>query len=180
MGMTQEPARPKLRLALTAFPERYVLPGRPAAAAPVVQDAYRQTLFLLGGDLAVFERAMNLQLQIVGANARLRTPQAAALFAFWSRTFTHLADACALMGLGSYASCPPLLRTACDSIAAQRSLLADGFAEYEQWLPGAISQDREHVALAIDLGRFRAGSVLAQDQRLGSAYRLLTDLCMPP
>ena len=177
--MTQEPARPKLRLALTAFPERYVLPGRPAAIAPVVQDAYRQTLFLLGGDLAVFERAMNLQLQIVAANARLRTPQAAAIFAFWSRTFTCLSDTCSLMGLGSYASCPPLLRTACDCIAAQRSLLADGFAEYEQWLPGAISQDREHVALAIDLGRFRAGSVLAQDQRLGSAYRLLTDLCMP-
>ncbi len=29
------------------------------------------------------------------------------------------------------------------------------------------------------MGRFRAGGVLAQDERLGSAYRLLTDLTMP-
>jgi len=122
---------------------------------------------------------MNLQLRVVAANAKVRTAPASAVFSLWSRVFSHLADACTLMFGGSYVSCPPLLRTACDCIAAQRSLLADGFAEYEQWLPGAISQDREHVALAIDLGRFRAGSVLAQDQRLGSAYRLLTDLCMP-
>src|SRR3970282_1817313 len=77
------------------------------------------------------------------------------------------------------ASCPPLLRTACDCIAAQRSLLADAFADYLEWLPGALSQERGEAALGIELSRFRAGSLLAQDQRLGTVYRLLTDLSMP-
>jgi hypothetical protein len=177
--MTEEQARPKLRVALSSVPERYALPSRPSAASRIVQDAYRQTQFLLGADLAVFERAMNLQLRIVAANSKARTTRAAALFAFWSRTFSHLADACALLTIGSYTSCAPLLRTACDCVAAQRSLSADNFAEYEEWFADAIRQDREHAAAAFDLGRFRAGSVLAEDERLGSVYRLLTDLSMP-
>lgn len=144
-----------------------------------MQDAYRQTRFLLQNDLALFERSMNLQLQAVSANSKLRTPQAAALFGFWSRVFSHLADVCALLTRASYASCPPLLRTACDAIAAQRSLVRDGFEEYEEWLEGAIRQEKEQQALAFDLGRFRAGSALAEDPRLGAAYRLLTDLSMP-
>ncbi len=172
------PSRLKLRAALTAFPERYVLPSRPSAAQPSVADAYRQTQFLLGDDLAIFEKALNLQLAVVAASARVRTPEAAALLALWSRAFSHLADACTLMAGGSYVSCPPLLRSACDCIAAQRSLAAD-FSEYLQWFEGAISQQREHAALAFDLGRFRAGSALAADERLGSVYRLLTDLSMP-
>ena len=177
--MTDEPARPRLHVTLTGFPERYALPARPSTHSLAVQDAYRQTHFLLEGDLAVFERVMNVQLRIVKENARLRTPEAAALLAFWSRTFALLADTCTLMHLGSYVSCPPLLRTACDCIAAQRSLAADGFAEYREWLAGAVRQDRDHVALSLDLGRFRAGSLLAQDPHLGSTYRLLTDLSMP-
>ncbi len=178
MGDPSPQPRPKLRASLTGFPERYALPSRPLAAA-AAQDAHRQTGFLLTDDLALFERAMNLQLQIVSANAKARTPEAAALFGFWSRTFSHLSDACALMCVGSYVSCPPLLRTACDCIAAQRSLIEDGFEEYLDWYPEAISREREFAALAIGLGRFRAGSVLASDARLGTAYRLLTDLSMP-
>ena len=172
------PSRPKLRVSLAAFPERYVLPSRPSAAPPAALDAYRQTQFLLGGDLAVFEQAMNLQLDAVAANARARSPEAAALLTFWSRAFSHLADACTLMAGGAYVSCAPLLRSACDCIAAQRSLAAD-FSEYRQWFEGAISQQRERAALAFDLGRFRAGSALAGDERLGAVYRLLTDLSMP-
>jgi hypothetical protein len=177
--MTEEPARAKLRVSLISFPERYALPSRPAGVSPPVLDAYRQTQFLLNADLALFERAMNLQLKIVAANSKARTTRAAALFAFWSRAFSHLADACTLLSTGSYVSCAPLLRAACDCIAAQRSAAADDFAEYEGWFEGAIQQDREHAATAFDLGRFRAGSMLAQDERLGSAYRLLTDLSMP-
>jgi len=82
------------------------------------------------------------------------------------------------MSLGSYSSCAPVLRAACDCIAAQRLLLAEGFAEYHAWLEGALSQDRERAAMAFDLGRFRAGSALAEDEQLGSVYRLLTDLSM--
>ena len=177
--MAQEPSPPRWRPALVSVPERYSLPARPAAAPPAVQDAYRQTQFLLSQDGDVFERAMNLQLAIVAASAKSREPQAAALLALWSRTFTYLSGACSLASAGSYAACPPLLRTACDCIAAQRSLLATGAADFLEWLPKAVRQDRSHVALAIDRGRFRAGSVLAEDARLGSTYRLLTDLSMP-
>ncbi len=177
--MTEEQPRPKLKAALVAFPERYILPSKPATASPVVQDAYRQTQFLLGNDLGLFERAMNLQLAIVAANAKARTPATAAVFSFWSRTYSHLADAATLMSLGSYSSCPPLVRAALDCLAVQRGLIRDGFGEYEEWFEGAISQDKAHAALRFDLGRYRAGSVLAEDERLGTLYRLLTDLSMP-
>ncbi|MDP2675685.1 MAG: hypothetical protein Q8Q00_12410 [Dehalococcoidia bacterium] len=171
--------QPVPKIAPYAFPERYVLPGRPTGEQPAVQDAHRQTHFLLPAELALFEQAMNLQLAIVAAGTKKRSAEAAALLGFWSRTFSYLSDACTLLGRASYASSPPLLRAACDCIAAQRSLIADGFAEYHEWLASALGKDREHAASYIELGRFRAGSVLAQDERLGSAYRFLTDLTMP-
>ena len=175
----QASASSQLRFVLAAFPERYSLPARPGSATAAVQDAHRQTNFLLPDELFLFERAMNVQLQAVAANAKLRTPQAAGLFTLWSRTFSHLADACALTVQASYASAAPLLRAALDCIAAQRSMIADGFAEYEEWHAGAVTQARERHALAFDIGRFRAASVLAQDERLGLLYRLLSDLAMP-
>jgi hypothetical protein len=115
----------------------------------------------------------------VAANKKARTPAAAAILSFWSRTFSHLADARTLVSLGSYASCAPLLRSALDCLAVQRGLVRDGFGEYEEWLEGAIAQARARNALAFDLGRYRAASVLAEDERLGPLYRLLTDLSMP-
>ena len=177
--MTEDKPRPRIKVALTALPERYILPSKPSTASPAVQDAYRQTGFLLGDDLLLFERSMNLQLAIVAANKKARTPAAAAILSFWSRTFSHLADACTLVSLGSYTSCAPLLRSALDCIAVQRGLVRDGFGEYEEWLAGAIAQVKAQNALAFDVGRYRAASVLAEDERLGSLYRLLTDLSMP-
>src|SRR3990172_12634424 len=51
----------------------------PAAAFPTIQDAFRQTQALLSADLELCERVMNLQLQILSANSKLRSPEAAAL-----------------------------------------------------------------------------------------------------
>ena len=121
--------QPVPKVAPYAFPERYVLPARPAGEPPSVQDAHRQTHFLLPADLTLFEGAMNLQLALVAAGAKKRSAEAAAILGFWSRVFSCLSDGCVLLGRASYASCPPLLRTACDCIAAQRSLIADGFEE---------------------------------------------------
>jgi hypothetical protein len=168
-----------VKIARFTLRERYDLPGRPAAAPPAVQDAHRQTHFLLSSDLSLFEQAMNLQLAIAAASARRRGPETAALLGLWSRTFSYLSDVCVLLSQASYGSCPPVLRAACDCIAAQRSLLADGFDEYQEWLAGALGKDPEHRASYIDMGRYRAASVLAEDERLGCAYRLLTDLTMP-
>jgi hypothetical protein len=167
------------KIAPFALPERYELTSRPGGAPRAIQDAHRQTHFLLSSDLALFERAMNLQLEAVRAVAKQRRPERAALFGFRARTFSYLSDACVLFTRGSYTSCPPLLRAACDCIAAQRSLIEDGFDEYHEWLASAVGKDREHAASYIDLGRYRAGSALAQDERLGSTYRFLSDLTMP-
>ena len=171
--------QPVPKVAPYAFPERYVLAARPTGEQPPVQDAHRQTHFLLPADLALFEQAMNLQLAVVAAGAKKRSAEAAALLGFWSRVLSYLSDACVLLGRASYASGPPLLRAACDCIAAQRSLITDGFAEYHEWLSSALGKDRENAASFIEMGRFRAGSVLAQDERLGRSYRFLTDLTMP-
>jgi hypothetical protein len=177
--MPEQRPKPKRRTALVAFPDRYVLPARPAGAAPSVQDAFRQTHFLLTSDLALFERAQNLQLAVVSASAKLRTPEAAALLGLWSRVFSSLSDACALLGQGSYASCPPLLRAAADCIAAQRALIGDEFADYVEWLETGIAQDRKHAARSFDIGRFRGASAFVEDEHLGAIYRLLTDLALP-
>jgi hypothetical protein len=166
-----------MKFALTAFPKEYTLPGRPSAGQGL--EAYKQTQFLLGDDLALFQRSMNVQLRVLAENAKARTTGAAALMLLWSRTFAGLAGVCELMCGGSYVACPPLLRASLDGIAAQRSLIAEDFRDFVEWAANAVSQAKEHQALAFDLGRYRAGSVLAKDEQLGATYRLLTDLSMP-
>ena len=177
--MTGDKPRPKLRFRLAAFPARYSLPPRPTSATAAVLDAHRQTNFLLPDDLVLFQRVMNVQLQVVAANARARSPQAAGLFTMWSRAFSYLADACAVTVRASYSSTAPLLHAALDCIAVQRALIADGFAEYEEWFAGAVTRTKERTATAFDIGRFRAPSALAADERLEMLYRLLSDLASP-
>jgi hypothetical protein len=168
-----------LKFTLSGLVERYALPPRPSSATATVLDAHRQTAFLLADDVTLFERAMNLQLSIVAANQKKRDPHTQLLFAYWSRVFSLLADACAAVFMGSYVSAPPLVRAACDCVAAQRSLISDGFTEAEQWHPTAVAQAKEQNALALDIGRFRAGSVMAEDEVLGRLYRVASDLSMP-
>ncbi len=177
--MTGDKPRPKLRFRLEAFPERYSLPPRPTSATAAVLDAHRQTNFLLPEDLFLFERVMNVQLQVVAANAKARSPQAAGLFTMWSRAFSSLADACALTVRASYSSAAPLLRAALDCIAVQRALIADGFVEYEEWFAGAVTRTKERAGIAYDARPLHAESPLADDERLGMLDRLLSDLARP-
>ena len=60
-----EPPAPTQRVSAIPFPERYELPPKPEDTPGPVQDSYRQTTFVLGEDLRLFEEAMNLQLRIV-------------------------------------------------------------------------------------------------------------------
>jgi len=177
--MTEGTPRKAPRALLTSFPERYSLPARPANATASVLDAYRQTNFLLPEEFALFERVLNLQLRLVATNAKAKGVKAAALFSLWSRVVANLADACQSACCGSYVSCPPLLRAALDCIAVEKSLVAGGFAEYEEWFAEGIAQERSRAATAIDIGRFRSASVLIDDERLGPLFRLLSDLSMP-
>jgi hypothetical protein len=164
---------PHQHVAPFTFPPHYELPLTPSAGAP------REVRFLLGEDLALFERGMNLEIRIVMASrgSSHRTHALAALLGLWSRSFTYRADACSLVVRGGYVSSTPLLRAACDCVGAQRGLAKGDRAEFTDWLT-AMGQSREHSALNVGLGRYRAGSALAADERLGTVYRMMTDLSM--
>ena len=169
------------RVSAIPFPERYDLPGRPEDPSPAVQDAYRQTQFLLGRDLDLLGRLMNLQLRIVADShpSRYRTHRLAALVGPWSRAFLHSADACTLVVRGAYASCLPLVRAACECVAAQDQLLREEMDQFLGWLASTLRTDAAHKALELELGRYFAGETLATDQRLRSVYRPASDLGRP-
>ena len=81
-----------------------------------VQDAYRQTQFVLGGDLRLFAEGMALQLRILNdsSHSRYRTHVYAAVVSTWSRTYASLADACLLITRGVVWQ---RARTSCDARA---------------------------------------------------------------
>src|SRR3972149_472486 len=135
------PPSPAQRVSAIPFPERYELPAKPAGTPAAAKDAYRQTAFLLGGDLRLFEEGMTLQLRIVrdASPAAFRKHPYAALMGLWSRTFFALADACLLVTRGSYPSCPSLVRAACEYIAAQHQLYASEMELLLDWLAGGLA-----------------------------------------
>lgn len=164
------------RAILTSFAEGYSLPGKPSQANGGGLDAYRQTGFLLGEELDLFERAIRATLSLVTAS-KPRGARAAAMVSVGSRAFAHLADACMLMVYGSYASPLALSRLALECLAIQKALVRDDFGPYEEWYQHAISQDG--AAVRIDLGHSKASSIFAEDENLGLLYRLFMDLAMP-
>src|SRR5581483_12087746 len=114
---------PPQRVVPITAPEDYTLPSR--AEAPAAQDAYRQSQFILGADLELFERAMRLQLRLAKEAfpfSRNRTHQLTAIAGLWSRAYSYLTDALLLTLRGSYASTLPLVRAAAECIAAQEGL----------------------------------------------------------
>lgn len=169
------------RMSAPILPERWDLPGRPEGAPVTVQDAYRQTQFLLGGDLRLLGEGMNLQLQIVrdSSPSRYRTHALAAALMPWSRAFLALSDAVALTLHGSYASCPPLVRTACEGVAAAAQLSGEELPTFQAWLAQAFRPDETHKAVAIGMGQFFAGSPIATDPRLSVIYRAASELARP-
>ena len=178
--MNQPPA-PTQRVSAIPFPQSYALP-RPAGEAPTsVQDAYRQAHFLLGDDLRLFEEGMNLQLRIVrdASASSFRKHPYAALMGLWSRTFLALADACLLAVRGSYPSCPPLVRAACEYVAAQHQLHTAEMELFLEWLASNLMPNKEHKAFEFGLGRYFAGEILATDARLRQVYRPASELGRP-
>jgi hypothetical protein len=176
-----EPPAPTQRVSAIPFPDRYDLPGRPEGANAAAQDAHRQTSFLLRDDLALFEEGMNLQLRIVrdAAPSAFRKHPYAALMGLWSRSFLSLADGCLLAARGSYASCPTIVRSACEYIAAQHALQAGEMPQFLEWLAAALRPDERHRAVDAGLGRYFAGEVLASDERLRRVYRPASELGRP-
>ncbi|MGB2694916.1 MAG: hypothetical protein WBD55_06965 [Dehalococcoidia bacterium] len=173
---------PTQRVSAIPFPESYALPAKPgASASQATQDAYRQTSFLLGEGLRLFEEGLNLQLRIVrdASPSAFRKHPYAALMGLWSRTFLVLADACLLATRGSYASCAPLARAACECIAAQHQLHASEMELFIEWLATNFHPNEPHKAFEFGLGHYFAGETLAADERLRSVYRPASELGRP-
>jgi len=172
---------PTQRVSAITFPDRYDLPAKPESAPAAVQDAHRQTLFLLRDDLHLFEEGMNLQLRIVrdAAPSAFRKHPYAALMGLWSRAYLALADTCLLATRASYASCPTIVRAACELIAAQHQLHAGEMELFLEWLAGGLLPNEQHKAIDVGLGRYFAGETLAGDARLRSVYRPASELGRP-
>ncbi len=158
-----------------------MLPARPSGAPAPVLDAYRQTQFLLGADLDVFAAAMNLQLRLVkdAYPSRYRSHALAAITALWSRAHFYLSDTLLLLTRGSYPSTLPLVRAACEVIAAEEALRAGEMEEHHRWLAGTLAPNETLKAFEFDLGRYFAGEVLAGDPVLRAVYRPASDLGRP-
>lgn len=169
------------RVAPVVAPESWELPGRPDGASQVVQDADRQTRFQLGNDLRLLHEGMNLQLRVVQDShpSRYRTHPLAAALMSWSRAFLGIGDAASLVLRGSYASCPPIVRVACECIAASTQLRMEELPAFEEWLSDALRPNDEHKAVEIGMGQFFAGSTVAADPRFSNVYRAASELSRP-
>ncbi len=181
--MTQPPLpTPGQRISGIEFPYGYRLPAKPDAAdRPEVQDAYRQTQFVLDPDLRLFAEGMNLQLRILSdsSHSRYRTHVYAAVVGTWSRAYIAMSDACLLVTRASYASVPNLVRSACELIAVQHQVKHEEFGEFVGWMLSHLKPDEEHKAFDAGLGQFFAGSTLAADKVLRAVYRPASDLGRP-
>jgi hypothetical protein len=172
---------PPQRVSPIQSQEDYALPGRPEGATAAVTDAYRQTQFMLGSDLALFAEAMNLQLRLVkdAYPSKFRTHALAAIMGIWSRTFFCLSDAILLATRGSYPSTLPLVRAACELLAAEEALRGAEMDEHSKWLFQTLKPDETFKAFEFELGRYFSGEVLASDALLRSIYRPASDLGRP-
>ena len=176
------PPTPPQRVSGIDFPASYELPGKPDENAPVtVQDAYRQSQFVLAKDLRLFADGMNLQLHVLreSSHARYRTHLYAAVVGTWSRAWSAIADALTLVGRGSYASVPNLVRSACELIAAEHQVVHQEEAEFTGWMLSHLRADDEHKAFDAGLGHYFAGTTLAADELLRPVYRASSDLGRP-
>jgi hypothetical protein len=171
---------PPQRVSAIPFPNAYSLPSK-AEVGERGQDAYRQTHFVLGDDLALFAEAQDLQLRFLydSSHSRFRNHTYAAITALWSRVFAYLADTVLLTVRGSYVSAAPLVRAAAEAIAGEEALRAGEAEEHDVWLYHTLKPSEQYRAFEFELGRFFAGSVLADDNVLRSVYRPASDFGRP-
>lgn len=182
--MNEQPplATPGQRVSGIDFPDEYRLPTKPEeSSGPAVQDCFRQTQFVLGGDLRLFAQGMNLQLRILrdSSHSRYRTHIYAAVLGLWSRAYSSLADACVLVTRGSYGSVPNMVRSAAELVAAQYQVQHEEQGEFIGWMLQHLKPDEEHKAFDVGLGHYFAGTTLAADAELRLVYRAASDLGRP-
>jgi hypothetical protein len=182
MSEKQETPKPRQNVSGIKSPDAYAPPGRPPeSAGPVVQDAYRQTRFVLGPDLDLFADLMELQLTLVkdAYPSQHRSHALAAVMGLWSRAYTYTGDAMLLASRGSYTSVLPIVRTAAETIAAQEGLAHGEMDMHHEWLANTLMPNEHFKAFEFELGRYYAQEVVARDPVLRAVYRPAADLARP-
>lgn len=164
-----------------------IFPVATRAAKPPIDaegsaDAYRQMSFVLGAEVDLVVRGLNLEGEVALASrgAGFRKQATAAAMGAWSRGWLIRLEALHACEWGNYAAAMPLLRAATDHLAGEIYLLRQDAAEWEEWLDqGGISSVPAEQAMEFRLHAFRAAEVLAAHETLGQIYRIVTDLSLP-
>jgi hypothetical protein len=155
--------------------------AKPPMGAAGSADAYRQTAFVLGGDVDLALEGLNLEGGIADASsgAKHRTQEMASALGLWSRAWLCRLEALHALQWGNYAAALPLIRSAADLQAAELWLLRTAAAEWGEWLSqGGISPAPEEHATEYRLHAFRSAEILAAHEILGPLYRAATDLSL--
>jgi hypothetical protein len=156
--------------------------AKPPMGAAGSADAFRQAQFVLGKDLDLVLRGLELEGKVASdsAGAKFRTQQMAAALGHWSRAWLCRLEALHAVEWGNYAAAVTLVRAAADFEAAEIALLRTGAAEWEEWLEeGGVRLAPEAHATEYRLHAFRSAEVLAGHEVLGPLYRAALDLSMP-
>lgn len=144
-------------------------------------DAHRQTGFVLGGDLDLIVRGLELEANVVEASsgAKHRTQRMASALGLWSRSWLCRLEALHAVQWGNYVSAMPLIRSAADYQAAGLYLLRTDAQDWNEWIEqGGIGNAHDVHAAEFRLHSFRAAEVLAAHADLGPLYRAATDLSL--
>ena len=183
-GMTSNGDLPALdppqRVSGMRVPEGWTLPGKPDGLSAAAADAWRQSGFLLGGELQRLEAGLDVQVRIAasGYTPSARTMRMAALASLWSRALLSASDAVALVRRGAYQSAAPLTRQAIEHVAAQAALHEEPDA-FAHWAVAAYERDEASRAEYVGLGHFFGGEAIARDDALRPIYRAAGDLGRP-
>jgi len=161
-------------------PKGWTLPGKPAGLDPAAEDAWRQTGFLCGEELALIEANLDLQARLAatGYQPAARTMTMAAFASLWSRAFLSTSDAVGLVRRGAYQSAPSLIRQAVEFVGAERGV-GDEMDEWRRFTHEAYGRHDETRSTEVGLGTYSSGESIASDERLRLIYRAASDFGRP-
>lgn len=168
------------RVSGARFPDGWRLPGKPADLEEFAEDAWRQTGFVCGQELALIQAGLDLQAKIAatGYTASARNMTMAAFASLWSRALLSTSDAVSLIRRGGYQSALALLRQAVEFVGAERGI-GDEMDEWRRFTHEAYGRHPETRATEIGLGNYFSGESIASDEHLRLIYKAASDLGRP-
>ncbi len=171
---------PPQRVSGMRVPGGWTLPGKPADLAPAAEDAWRQTGFQCGQELALLAAGLDVQARLAGTGytPAARNMTMAAFASLWSRALLCESDAVGLVRRGSYQAALSLLRQAAECIGAQAGL-PEELDEWRRWTHEAYGRHPETRSIEVGLGPYFSGSGIAGDPHLRLIYRAASDFGRP-